>query len=493
MSRRRGALVAFALVLLAATAYFLLTGGAPKVVFVNETQDHKHDRALRSSAWIFQEATGINLGIVFQERLPPLTTIEQQADALFSKLRLGRKSDGKALLFLWSEKERLFKIEVSYDLEGVYPDALCKRLEEGARTFMLSRSPYARRDFIVELNVTMTLHYLEYQKTGQQPESVVLVEGHRYVGDYLAGGAGMVGRGYAASVERVQMELIPLAPERAREVQPGTNPDDTVRRYLYSLELGIGEPNVPLLTEASRLFRMDKPHAPGYLQRIRAYYAKAMPYEIVERGDLAVAKFRPKQPVLPIFLRRDERGLWLVDEPKVWATVHLFQDGSHQLKYLGAPYAFGVDPPPGWPQPWALFANRSSPPPLLSLAVKLQERVRAAEADVRKSPADVEALIRLADLLHFEMFWLQSAESLYEHILRLDPERIDIRWRLVDMYQMTSDIDGLNRELCNVLKRDPSDELARWHYRWLRKSYYREDPRTHLCRDRWFRGFDVKP
>jgi len=41
-----------------------------KATFVNTTADHKHDRAVRSSARWFQDATGINLGIVFIDQLP---------------------------------------------------------------------------------------------------------------------------------------------------------------------------------------------------------------------------------------------------------------------------------------------------------------------------------------------------------------------------------------------------------------------------------------
>lgn len=494
MTGKRGVLAALlAIGVAAAAAYLYLARGGfepGKVVFVNETGDHKHDRALRTSARFFQERTGINLGIVLQDRLPPLTTIEMQADRLFSRLGLGRKSDGKALLFLWSEKERLFKIEVSYDLEPVFPDALCRRLEEGARTFMLSTSPYARRDFIVELNVTMALHYREYRDTGRLSELAVPTSGHRYVGDHLAGGAGIVGRGYAATLERVQLELKPLRKELEGEMQPGRTPEEVVQRYLRSLELGIGEPNVPLLTEASRFFRMDKPHAPGYLQRIRAYYAKAMPYRIVERGDLAVVAFRPNQPVLPIFLRRDGNGQWFVDEPKVWATLHLFQDGSSRLKYDAAAYAFGIAPRDGETAPRSIFQGKVTPPPLLPLPTNLKERVDRAESQVRTNPASVEAWIGLADLLHFEMFWLQSSEAVYEQILRLDPDRTDIRWRLIDIYQMTSDVEGENREWCEVLRRDPGDGLALWYYKWFRKSNYRDDPGTALCINRLSMAFD---
>ena len=491
MTPKQGAIAAalVAVAIAVAAAFWNLQPAAKdfqprKAVFVNETGDHKHDRTLQASARFFQERTGINLGIVLEDKLPPLTTIEMRADELFARLALGRKSDGKALLFLWSEAERLFKIEVSYDLEPVFPDALCKRLEEGARTFMLSNSPFARRDFIVELNVTMALHYLEYQRTGRAAEIAVPAAGHSYVGDHLAGGAGMVGRGYAATLEQVRQELKPLSAQLEREMQPGATPEEVLQRYLRSLELGIGAPNLPLLTEASRYFRMDKPHAPGYLQRISAYLAKAMPYRIVLKDDLAFVAFQPKQPVLPIFLRRDENGLWLVDEPKVWATMGLFEDGSSRLKYAAAPYAFGIAPREGESAPLSLFYDRAKPPPLVPMPTNLSDLMKRAEARIHANPGNTDAWIALADLLHFEMYWLQPTESVYEKILSLDPNRPQIRWRLIDIYQMTSNVEAENAQWCEVLHRNPDDALALWYYKWFRKQYYLDDPKTQVCRDR---------
>jgi len=465
---------------------------AKDVVYVNSTTDHKHDRAVKATAYFFQRSTGVNLGIVLLDKLPKDETIEREADRYFHKLKLGQKSDGKALLYLWSEKEKLFKIEVSYDLEDVFPDAFCKRMEEGARTFMLSTSPYARRDFLTELAVTMKLRYLEYRDTGAAATLVVPLEaGHRYVGNHLAGGAGMVGRDYAATVEQVNRELKPLKPELEREMQPGRTPEETLQRYLRVLELGIGAPNVPLLTEASRYFRMDKPHAPGYLQRIRAYIAQAGPPKIVAREDLAVVSYASGQPVLPIFMRRDPEGRWLVDEPKAWASLHLFQDGSHRLKYMESPYAFGIQPKTG-ERLWAIFDSRATPPPLVPMPTNLRQRLADAEARVKEKPSEVAAWVALADLLHFEIFWVQAAEAVYVRIVQLDPARMDIRWRLIDIHQMTSEIDTLNAEFCELLKRSPDDGFLRWHYQWLRRDYYfeKKDKDTDVCRDKWGRRFD---
>ena len=477
----RGAALACLIVALAfgAAAHAAEQFQPRKVPFVNRTDDHKHDRAVRSSAYWFQRDTGINLGIVFLDRLPGGVPIESHADVLFSELKLGRKSDGKALLFLWSNHERQFKIEVSYDLEGVFPDALCKRLEEGARTFMLSTSPYARRDFIVELIVTMKLHYLERGKPSDVP---VPDAGQRYVGGYMSGGAGSVGRGYSAMMRNVQQELVALPPGLERDMQPGRTPEETLARYLASLELGIGAPNLPLLTEASRYFRMDKPHAPGYLKRIRAYIAKATPPTIRREGNLAAVVFGPRDPVLPIFMRRDPSGVWLVDEPKVWAAMHLFQDGSSNIKYHGMAFNFASLTWPGGTPRAPLFHIVAQPPQLLPLPTNLKDRVAAAEARVQTNPNDPKAWIALVDLMHFEIFWIQASESLYERIVALAPGRLDMQWRLKDMYEMTSDVDGQNRQWCKLLRATPKDEFVRRSYEHFRKSFYVNDPDTDLCR-----------
>jgi len=424
--------------------------------------------------------------------VPPGKTIETAADALFTQLQLGRKSDGKALLFVWAEKERLFKIEVSYDLEHVFPDVLCHRLEEGARTFMLSTSPYARRDFIVELIVTMKLHYAEYRDNGTLSDVVAPDPGKRYVGGYLHGGAGIVGRGYAATVANVERELQALPKDLEEFMQPGRTPEETFKRYLRLLELGIGAPNVPLLTEASRYFRMDKPHAPGYLRRIREYIAKSQPPKFPQQGDLAAATFGVRDPVLPILMRRDPDGLWYVDEPKVWAAYALFQDGSSNIKYDHMAFEFAALPWPSGQRRTALFGSNATPPPLLPLPTHLKERLSNAEARVQAEPSNAAAWIALADLLHFEIFWLQASEAVYERILNLAPERLDMHWRLLDIYEMTSDIEGANREYCQILKREPSNPIAAWSYPHFRKSFYETDPDNDVCRDRFGRRLDVR-
>ena len=157
---------------------------------------------------------------------------------------------------------------------------------------MLAKSAFARRDFLTEVIVTLGLHYLDYRKTGVLSALMLPnTEPSHQLTRYLSGGGGIVGRGYAHSLEQVQRELIALPSGDSPDLQPAASPELAVQRYLASLAMGIGAPQLGLLTEGSRYFRMNKPHAPGYLQRIHAYYQKALPYQLRVQGDLAAAVF----------------------------------------------------------------------------------------------------------------------------------------------------------------------------------------------------------
>jgi tetratricopeptide (TPR) repeat protein len=442
------------------------------VLFVNETSDHKYDRALRSSIRTFQDRTHIQMGIILKDKLPPLSTIEEYAASTFKKVRLSEGFRGKGILLVWSEQERLFKIETSYELEPIFPDLICHRLEEGARTFMLAKSAFARRDFLTELMVTMGLHYLDYRKTGQLSEMPLLnTEPGQYLTRYMSGGGGIVGRGYAASVEQVQRELVALPTGAEKEMQPDASAGLVVQRYLASLDLGIGAPQLPLLTEGSRYFRMNKPHAPGYLQRIYAYYQKAQPYQIREKGGLAVALFQPGAPVLPILLRKNEQGLWLIDEAKAWVYFHLSEDGSSVPKYSDSPYAFVWLENTDRERARPIYFDRSHTPALIEQPFNLKEKIRSAEQYVEQAPNQAMSYLRLAELLHFEMYWIEAAAPMYEKVLELAPERDDIRWRLIDVYLNMTDIDGLERQYLQLLKNTPDDTLVQYYYKWFQKMY----------------------
>jgi TPM domain len=462
--------------------YFWYTFKRPPAVvmpasgLLNQSSNHKYDRALRASIRAFEKRTQVQLGIIMQNRLPAGVSIEEQAVHSFKNLRMGEQEQHQAILLIWSEQEHLFKVEVGEQLKPAFPDALCRRVEQAARAFMLSNTPFAQRDFLTEMINSLGLHYLDYKKSGLAGQLQLPTPNNNHALTRYFSVKGEIGRGYAASAEQVRRELPPLVPELAREMQPDKVLATVLQRYLQSLQQGLGTPQLPLLTEGSRFYRIERPRSAAWLQGMYRVYQNAMPWQIVQQGPLAAAVFRsnaqtnketnaPAPAPQPILLRQNERGQWLVDEAKTAAYWHLLDDGSSSPKFQGGPYAFA------WPSSQAHYQNRAHLPALIDKPLQLIKTIGQAEAAIARQPEQAENWIKLAELLQFEMVWLEAAAPLYEKALQLAPQRHDLAWRLIDIYHDTTDINGMERHYLALLKKTPEDALLQSHYKSFQKKY----------------------
>src|ERR1700674_4183515 len=182
----------------------------PRYIFVNETDDHAHDLAFKMSLKLAEKRSGIENALVFVRRLPPGRTIDQVAVELFERWQIGRDRAGRGILYLYSEQENLFKIEVSYGLESLFPDALCHQLEAAAQTYMLSEIP---QDFISELLITMNLRAQE-----AEPEVDGRWRAPAWLKDAnLSGGGGVKALGYRRTLKDYQAVVRRLPTSRLAE------------------------------------------------------------------------------------------------------------------------------------------------------------------------------------------------------------------------------------------------------------------------------------
>jgi CspA family cold shock protein len=97
-------------------------------IFINDTDDHSKDLSLKSSVKVAEQRAKIQNAVILLKNLPANQSIEETAIKLFDKYQIGKRTNGRGVLFLYVESEKQLKIEVSYELEGVFPDAICKRL-----------------------------------------------------------------------------------------------------------------------------------------------------------------------------------------------------------------------------------------------------------------------------------------------------------------------------------------------------------------------------
>ncbi|RKY41968.1 MAG: hypothetical protein DRP80_07285, partial [Candidatus Omnitrophota bacterium] len=76
----------------------------------------------------FKEKYGIEMLIV---TIPSLKgkSISEVASRMFTSWNIGRDNQGKGILLLLSDKEKLIKVEVGYGAEGVFTDLFCGYIE----------------------------------------------------------------------------------------------------------------------------------------------------------------------------------------------------------------------------------------------------------------------------------------------------------------------------------------------------------------------------
>jgi len=436
----------------------------PRYVLVNETQRHDFDLAFRMSLKLAEKKSGIENALVLLPSLPPSRTIEETATDYFSRLRIGERRNGRGILYLYSANENLMKVEVSYALEGDIPDAYCRRLEEAARTYMLSEVP---QDFVSELIITTNLRGM-----GSREEAVAPSRPAWLSDEFLSGGAGALIHGYARTLADYQRAIRHLPDADLAAYAPSADAQATLRRYLASLEAGIGDPRLPLLTQGSGVFRSVVPRDAAQLRRTFDFLQAASPLRLVHAGGFALAVPQPGHSNLPVVLRRGTDGFWYVDEPKAWTWFHRFEDDvDFHVKYadnafLGELQALGM------PQVrYAIYGDRARTAPPPAYPFSLASAVQAMEQRIAEHPRDAAAYAALGDLYLFEMDWLTKSIEMYEKASALAPDEPSYRWRLVDLYLNASRADKFLAELEFLSNRSHADRQARDWYRYYKAAY----------------------
>jgi hypothetical protein len=435
----------------------------PQYVMINETAQHDFDLAFRMTLKLAEKKSGIENALVLLAALPPSRTMEQTAADLFSRYRIGERRNGRGILYLYSVRENLLRIEVSYALEGQIPDAYCHRLEEAARTYMLSEVP---QDFISELIITANLR-------GMGAGEAAVASRPKWLGDeFLSGGAGALVRGYTRTLADYQRAISRLPDAEWNEFLPSPDPDESVRRYLASLARGIGDPRLPLLTEGSRVFRAVVPRDEAQQRRIFEFLQAATPHRLVLVRTLGLVVPQPGHSNLPVVLRLGTDKLWYVDEAKSWTYFHRFEDDvNFYAKYSDNPFLDGLRPLQLPNLERTIYGGHARTPVPPAYPFSLADAVQALEARIRDAPDDAQGYAALGDLYLFEMNWLTKSIAMYEKARALAPDEPGYRWRLMDLYLNSSRADKSLLELRYLAEHSPSDTQTREWYRYYRDQY----------------------
>jgi hypothetical protein len=439
-----------------------------RYVLINETSRHDFDLAFRMSLKLAERKSGIENALILLPELPPAQSIEDLATRYFSKLRIGARRGGRGILYVYSAKENLLKIEVSYALEGDIPDVFCHRLEEAARTYMLSEVP---QDFVSELIITTNLRGM-----GSKENASSMARPDWINAEFLSGGAGALVHGYNRTLEEYTRAIRRLPPAELSQFAPAKNAETTLQRYLVSLAQGVGDPRLPLLTEGSRIFRAVVPRDEAQQKRVFEFLDAAAPHRMLYAMELALAVPQPGKSNLPVVLRRGKNALWYVDEPKSWSYFHRFEDSvNFYAKYSDNPFLGQLRSLRLPNVEHAIYGDHAPTPARPAYPFALAEYLKKLEERVRAAPNEAANYAALGDFYLFEMNWLTRAIASYQKAEALAPRELVYRWRLMDLYLNASRAEEMLAELKFLSEHLPGDRQTRTWYDFYRKEYQFSD------------------
>lgn len=429
--------------------------------FYNETSIQEVNTDICTELRRAKALTDIEFVVALLKKVPQGTSIESYAAGLFDKWRIGYKTRGKGILIIFVEDKHTLKIEVSYEMEGIFTDAFCASYQPTIKSY------YAGRyfgDVFTDLILWMERKIIEGEEATYDEELKSIfakLEPLKLPDTFLSGGAGIIDDEYYYEKE-TKLSLIRQIPEeKIREFESDEDIGVTLKRYFKLLEEGHNYPFLGIFTEGSQMMRLEYPRSVHFFQSQWQDYQKLFPYRIVynDKKDLAVVRFK-KGLVWPIFLRKNHEGLWKLDVTKAWA----FSQANHDLteiypRYTDHPWMFA------YPE-YSYKKSECHIPKLIPFPLKIREKITALEETIEKKPTNAANYFKLADIFFWECYWIRAAIDVVEQGLELEPDNTSYRWLVIYMRYRFPEVEHIPMHYEALLKIDPGDRRVLRSYSW---------------------------
>ncbi|NLC70598.1 MAG: TPM domain-containing protein, partial [Desulfuromonadaceae bacterium] len=221
------------------------------------------------------------------------------------------------------------RLEIGYDLEGIFPDGFVGSLErEQMVPFFSSGKLGAGIEATVELLVARALESRDGQGPGQGA-----VRGH------YSEGAGA----------RTAIAIGSVAPEKTASPEAGrftaqTEPLLALQKYLEALSLRIKDPELKIYTQESRRFFRQWLVTDAQQDREFRGLSRQLPVaEVRQSGARAVILFPiAERQAAPYFLQRGEEG-WMLDFAGMSRWIAFNHQNQWHFKSFDHPYRFAFE------------------------------------------------------------------------------------------------------------------------------------------------------
>jgi uncharacterized protein len=264
----------------------------------------------------------------------PSADIDADAVAIFEDARLGEKTGGaRGLLFLVDPAGGRVRLEVGYDLEGIFTDGFVGYIERRQMVpFFQAGRMGAGVEATVELLVGRAMGddtFFETAANGTPPQD------HQH----LSGGAGA----------RTAVEIGSGAPVKqpsgiAGAFTAASTPQETLESYMQVLRLHVKDPQLGIYTPETREFfrkwLVTDAQQDNELKTLERARGSARTFV---SGDLAVVRFQAAdRQASPFFLRRGEQG-WMLDFAAMSRTIGFNHKNQWFFRSTDHPFMFAFE------------------------------------------------------------------------------------------------------------------------------------------------------
>jgi tetratricopeptide (TPR) repeat protein len=418
----------------------------------NSDDEHAYPRRPKKSPYYYND----EFVTVILNSLPENVSLENYAATLFHRWKIGRNTNGKGVLLLFVSDTESLKIEVGYELEGVFTDAFCSSFQSTIKSYYAGRYFGDVFCWLVESMERRILWKQNDEDTEPMQAAIGSPAVLKSADIFLSGGGGIIDEYYYEKNAKLTF-INEIPSEKVHEFDTDKDIDIVLERYFKSLEGGINYPFLGILTEGSQLKRLEYPESEHFYKSRWEDCQAAFPYQIEFQGDLAAVRFVYNQS-FPVFFRRDGNGHWKIDETRAWVSSwqDFFANKSGPL-HKDHPWMFAF-----------LEHNQKKSlcnvPSLLPASTSVRDEIEKHKRKIEREPNNSSNYFELADILYWDCLWIAAAVDLTEKGLELEPQNVPYRWLAIFMRYRFPDPDPNINHLEKLLEIDPDDYDALEYY-----------------------------
>lgn len=261
-----------------------------------------------------------------------LEDINGAAVELFERMASdGRSETGRGLLLVIDAGADLVRLEVSYALEGIFPDAFAAYVEHRQMVPFFERGRVAD-GILATTELIVTRAQWAAANAGFEDEA------------WLAGSGGAgataparLGAGSAETPTAPMSRIVPAA---------GRSPAETLDAYIAAMAARNGDPGLPIYTPETRRMMRDWVMTPAQMDNVAKAARACDPGKtrISPDGSHAVIHYPPRaRDCSPYFLTRTDSG-WALDLVTMQRVIRFGRSNAWRLsRRSGHPYAFAFE------------------------------------------------------------------------------------------------------------------------------------------------------